>query len=126
MKVTITVDRWDQQTPEGRFRHHRGDIVTVSEDVAEWLIRSGGAEHGKAAAPAKPTPPTKAADTVDELVPEVPDEGVEGMDVVPSTIPDRPAQSAPKSQWVAYAISCGIPAKEAESMDKPKLISRTS
>lgn len=37
----------------------------------------------------------------------------------------RPAQSAPKADWVAYAITRGISREEAEAMTKAELIELT-
>lgn len=135
MKVRLTTARWDQRTPKGIVRRRRGDLVTVKDDVAEWLIRSGAAEQAGRAPSAPSSAPVSPADVIEDLdeedsEPEIPadeideDEDEEPSDVEPD-VGERPAQSAPKSAWVAYAVSRGIPAKEAEAMDKPKLISRT-
>lgn len=136
MKVRLTTSRWDQRTPKGIVRRRRDDQFTVKDDVAEWLIRSGSAEPaGRAPAAAPREPVADLADVIEDLDEEAADEADESDQVdddgaeEDATDEDgqgteRPAQSAPKSAWVAYAVSRGIPAKEAESMDKPKLISR--
>lgn len=136
MKVRLIATRWDQRTPKGIARRRRGEQFTVKDDVADWLIRSGAAEQAGRAPSAPSSAPVTPADVIEDLDdegldPEVPadefdeDDGDETDDSEPGAS-ERPAQSAPKSAWVAYAVSRGIPAKEAEGMDKPKLISRTA
>ncbi|MCT1710713.1 hypothetical protein M3B38_01755 [Dietzia cinnamea] len=147
MKVRLLSTRWDQRTPKGIVRRRRGDQFSVKDEVAEWLIRSGAAEPSARQSSAESREPQAAAsaaaddvigDLVDEQDPadaDLPDtEGDADADAAADaseedegeTDPERPAQAAPKAQWVAYAVSRGIPAKEAESMDKPTLISRTA
>lgn len=128
MKVRLTTGRWDQRTPKGIVRRRRGELVTVKDEVADWLIRSGAAEPaGRAPSSPASSAPADVIDDLDDAAPEIvtdEDDGEEPVDAEPE-VGERPAQSAPKAAWVAYAISRGIPAKEAEAMDKPKLISRT-
>ena len=142
MKVRLLSARWDQRTPKGIVRRRRGDQFSVKDEVAEWLIRSGAAEPSTRQSAAEPREPQAAAsaatddvigDLVDEQDPadaDLPDTDADDSDASDDeegeTEPERPAQAAPKAQWVAYAVSRGIPAKEAESMDKPTLISRTA
>lgn len=140
MKVRLTTSRWDQQTPKGKVSRRRGDQFTVKDDVAEWLIRSGSAEptgRQPAAAPREPDAgPSDVIEGLDDDAGDEADESVgddgnafdednDGDDEDDSEGVERPAQSAPKSAWVAYAVSRGIPEKEAEAMDKQRLISRT-
>jgi hypothetical protein len=134
MKVRLLTSRWDQRGPKGIVRRRRGDQFTVKDDVADWLLRSGAAEQvGRAPSAARTADeeqaPVIAADVIAELDDEDPDERpVDEDDDLPDDAPEseRPAQSAPKADWVAYAVSRGIPAKEAEGMDKQKLISRAA
>lgn len=143
MKVRLISTRWDQRTPKGVVRRRRGDQFSVKDDVAEWLIRSGAAEPATRQSAAESREPQASAadapeDVIGDLVEEqdpadadLPDtEGDADADASDEdegeTDPERPAQAAPKAQWVAYAVARGIPAKEAEAMDKPTLISRTA
>jgi len=142
MKVRLISTRWDQRTPKGVVRRRRGDQFSVKDDVAEWLIRSGAAEPAtrqSATESREAQSPAAAEDVIGDLVEEqepadadLPDTDADADDSDASddeegeTEPERPAQAAPKAQWVAYAVSRGIPAKEAEAMDKPTLISRTA
>lgn len=137
MKVRLLTTRWDQPTAKGKVRRFKGDAFSVKDDVAEWLIASGAAEATGRAPASRPAPePAESEDVTadldddDESEPEVggdepadeavkEDDDADGLGGV-----ERPAQSAPKADWVAYAVSRGVPAKEAEAMDKPKLISR--
>lgn len=134
MKVRLTSSRWDQRTPRGIVRRRRGDQFTVKDDIAEWLIRSGSAEPaGRSPAAAPREADAAPADVIEDLDDEAADEAGESDEVDDDAADEddtdegveRPAQSAPKSAWVAYAVSRGIPEKEAEAMDKPRLISRT-
>ncbi|MBB1034645.1 hypothetical protein G6031_09615 [Dietzia sp. CQ4] len=149
MKVRLTTSRWDQRTAKGIVRRRRGDLVSVKDDVADWLIRSGAAELvGRAPAPTPeqstgPQEPPAPEDVIEGLDGSADDAdggqgdadgdgGSDGDDDETEDAGDdesataRPAQSAPKAAWVAYAVSRGVPAKEAEAMDKPKLIARTA
>ena len=143
MKVRLLTDRWDQRTPKGIVRRRRDEQFTVKDDIAEWLIQSGSAEQVGRATAATAAAPADAVPAGDDVIAELeaeaevdaaaedegdepePDDG-DGEDDDAATGAERPAQSAPKAEWVAYAVSRGIPAKEAEGMDKTKLISRTA
>lgn len=131
MKVRLITSRWDQRGPKGIVRRRRGDQFTVKDDVADWLLRSGAAEQVGRAPSASRTAddeqePVVTADVIAELDDEDPDEGPDDDLPEEELQSERPAQSAPKADWVVYAVSRGIPAKEAEGMDKQKLISRTA
>lgn len=76
-----------------------GDVLTVTGPNAQALEAAGWEQISPDDPPAADPTPT------------------------PSPVP---AKSAPKDEWVAYAISLGVPSFEADAANKADLIARVS
>ena len=137
-KYEVAALFWERPTsklgePYDYVRHNRGDIVTLDVEEARRLVQAGavvepGARERAAAAFLKAQYEAALAalpqPTSDDPLAEAPplDLGAPVQDAPPDTSGDRPAQAAPKAQWVVYAVDNGIDAAEAEGMSKQDLI----
>lgn len=97
---------------------HCGDPAAYEEgDVAKINVRGGASnadnEPGGGATPSlppeSPAPGAGVVSPAQEATPQ-------------AAVPERPAQSAPKPDWVAYVTASGVGAQEAGGMTKADLI----
>lgn len=113
-----------------RKKYRRGDIVTgLGEKEITRLLAAGAivpADQEETeeilAVVGAPVPPASVPVSTE------PDAGVDGEPAVvvdeSSVVVERPAQVAPKSVWVAYAVAQGLDRGEAEEQTKAELIAR--
>lgn len=116
VQVTCAIVTWRSETARGN-RAFSGDVLDVSEHEAERLRRIGAViDYDPAAV---------VPDPDGELDRSEPAQAASAGEPAPSAVPvERPAQVAPKSAWVAYAVSQGLGEDEAEDLTKAELVAR--
>lgn len=103
---------------EGSLQHHLDSGLVVKEDdpVAEVVAVPAGTPIPGEPPNVPVTESTHAPLSVDERVEQI-RKSLVGSD-------GKPAQSAPKAEWVEYAKSQGVPEDEASGMSKADLIAK--
>ncbi len=113
--------------PYDYVRHNRGDIVTLNVEEARRLVQAGAVvEPGsreRAQAEALRAQYEAALAQLPDAARQEPDEAPAGEG---GAVVLKPQQTAPKGQWVAYAVSNGMDEAEAEAMGKQDLIAALS
>lgn len=103
-------------------KYKRGDTVSdlsaddVERHLASGAIAAKSSDEGKVAAEY----PTSVAPVVAPVPPDVPVAGAAVVDEVEAD--DAPKQTAPKSDWVAFAVAQGWDEDEANALTKAELV----
>jgi hypothetical protein len=139
--------QWDQQTSKPRepfdfVRHRQGDRVTLNVEDARRLYAAGavvkpGEREAAAAAAAAAAfqaalalvPEHMRAQITAHPAPEPQPSVAPGDDPAPAGGDtgggaDKPTKNAPKSAWVDFAVTEGMPRADAETATKDELIER--
>jgi len=123
---------WEEPTsklgePYDYVRHNRGDIVTLNVEEARRLVQAGAVvEPGsreRAQAEALRAQHEAALAQLPDAARQEPTEAPAGEG---GAVVLKPQQTAPKGQWVAYAVSNGMDEAEADAMSKQDLIAALS
>lgn len=114
-------------------RYRAGDIVTLDVEDARRLVKAGavvepGARQRAAAEAARAQYEAALAALPDAVRAELAAGGevtqVGLVDDPDPVVPDPPAKSANKGDWVAFAVARGMTEAEAKKLNKDELIAR--
>lgn len=96
--------------PDGALGYHyQGQPIDwLSEEDAQRLIADGMIENVSGSALSAPVVDQDASDNGDQTD-------------APKQLPERPAPTDPKPDWIAYGIAAGLDAAAVEGMTKPQI-----
>lgn len=117
--LVLLVDDWKEPLEEGGFRKRvKGELFSAVQEVADWLVRSGGAKLADGTETVTVTDEPSADAQVDSVTDDTATEEVESDDSDSSTS-GLPKKAAKIEDWQQAAEERGI---DSRGMTKPQLI----
>lgn len=117
--LMLLVDEWKEPLEEGGFRKRvKGELFSAVQEVADWLVRSGGAKLADGTETVTVTDEPSADAQADSVTDDTATEEVESDDSDSSTS-GLPKKAAKIEDWQQAAEERGI---DSRGMTKPQLI----
>lgn len=117
--LVLLVDDWKEPLEEGGFRKRvKGELFSAVQEVADWLVRSGGAKLVDGTETVTVTDEPIADTQADSVIDDTTTEEVESDDSDSSTS-GLPKKAAKIEDWQQAAEERGI---DSRGMTKPQLI----
>lgn len=117
--LVLLVDEWKEPLEEGGFRKRvKGELFSAVQEVADWLVRSGGAKLFDGTETVTVTDEPSAEAQVDSVTDDTTTEEVES-DESDSSTSGLPKKAAKIEDWQQAAEERGI---DSRGMTKPQLI----
>lgn len=117
--LVLLVDDWKEPLEEGGFRKRvKGELFSAVQEVADWLVRSGGAKLADGTETVTVTDEPSADTQVDSVTDDTTTEEVES-DESDSSTSGLPKKAAKIEDWQQAAEERGI---DSRGMTKPQLI----
>lgn len=117
--LVLLVDDWKEPLEEGGFRKRvKGELFSAVQEVADWLVRSDGAELADGTETVTVTDEPSADVQADSVTDDTTTEEVESDDSDSSTS-GLPKKAAKIEDWQQAAEERGI---DSRGMTKPQLI----
>lgn len=117
--LVLLVDDWKEPLEEGGFRKRvKGELFSAVQEVADWLVRSGGAKLADGTETVTVTDEPSADTQADSVTDDTTTEEVES-DESDSSTSGLPKKAAKIEDWQQAAEERGI---DSRGMTKPQLI----
>lgn len=117
--LVLLVDDWKEPLEEGGFRKRvKGELFSAVQEVADWLVRSGGAKLADGTETVTVTDEPSADVQADSVTDDTTTEEVES-DESDSSTSGLPKKAAKIEDWQQAAEERGI---DSRGMTKPQLI----
>ena len=117
--LMLLVDEWKEPLEEGGFRKRvKGELFSAVQEVADWLVQSGGAKLADGTETVTVTDEPSADTQADSVTDDTTTEEVESDDSDSSTS-GLPKKAAKIEDWQQAAEERGI---DSRGMTKPQLI----
>lgn len=117
--LVLLVDDWKEPLEEGGFRKRvKGELFSAVQEVADWLVRSGGAKLADGTETVTVTDEPSADVQADSVTDDTTTEEVES-DELDSSTSGLPKKAAKIEDWQQAAEERGI---DSRGMTKPQLI----
>ena len=117
--LVLLVDDWKEPLEEGGFRKRvKGELFSAVQEVADWLVRSGGAKLADGTETVTVTDEPSADAQADSVTDDTTTEEAES-DESDNTTSGLPKKAAKIEDWQQAAEERGI---DSRGMTKPQLI----
>lgn len=117
--LVLLVDDWKEPLEEGGFRKRvKGELFSAVQEVADWLVRSGGAKLADGTETITVTDEPSADAQADSVTDDTTTEEAES-DESDNTTSGLPKKAAKIEDWQQAAEERGI---DSRGMTKPQLI----
>jgi hypothetical protein len=123
-RVNILAEKWEHARslpgrPYQAETYTHGDTVDVSAELADFLVAHGVAAAAQPSTPIALLPPDNEGEKATPAT--TTNEDATGSEEPIPALP-RPKRTAPKAEWVEYAVSFGMDPDDAEATNREDLI----